>query len=82
MKPLQIAQLQSAAMSAYKDYYARDLVSDEPAKFSALQAVMQAEIALQLDRIATQLEDGKLSILEGEDIVERLSRIGSIIQDK
>jgi hypothetical protein len=82
MKPLQIAQLQDEALSAYKAYYARDLVSEELAKFSALQAAMLGEIALQLDRIAAQLEDGKLSILEGDDIVERLSRIGSIIQDK
>lgn len=82
MKPLQIAQLQDEALSAYEAYYARDLVSDEQAKFSALQAVMLAAIAQQLDRIATQLEDGKIAMLEGEDIVERLSRIGSILMDK
>ncbi len=47
-----------------------------------LQAMMLAEIAQQLARIATQLEDGRLSILEGDDIVEKLSRLGSIIMDK
>ena len=46
------------------------------------QVIAQCEIAYHLARIATQLEDGKIATLEGEDIVERLSRIGSIIQDK
>lgn len=46
------------------------------------QAIAQCEIAMQLRRISVQLEDGRISILEGDDIVERLSRIGSIIQDK
>lgn len=75
MKPLQIAQLQDEALSAYNR-----VPQSEAAPF--LQAVMLAAIAQQLDRIATVLEDGKLSILEGEDIVERLSRIGSILMDK
>ena len=81
MADLNIKGLQDEARSAYEAYYARDLVSDEAQKFSALQVIMLAEIAQQLARIATQLEDGRISILEGDDIVEKLSRLGSIIEN-
>lgn len=46
------------------------------------QVIAQCEIAQQLARIATQLEEGSVTLREGEDIVERLSRLGSILQDK
>lgn len=78
----EIQKMQGQAIRDYERYYADDLVCEAPARYGALQAAMLAEIALQLARIATQLEDGKISMLEGEDIVERLSRIGSIIMDK
>lgn len=44
------------------------------------QVIAQCEIAYHLARIATQLEDGKIAILEGENIVERLSRIGTAVE--
>ena len=43
-----IQTVRNEALSAYEAYYARDLVSEEQARYSALQAAMLAEIALQL----------------------------------
>ena len=39
------------------------------------QVIAQCEIAQQLARIATQLEDGQVALLEGDDIVKQLARI-------
>lgn len=44
------------------------------------QVIAQCEIAQQLARIATQLE-GQVVLQQGDDIVEKLSRIGSIIEN-
>ncbi len=41
---------------------------------------VQASQAESLARIATQLE-GQVALLQGDDIVEKLSRIGSIIEN-
>ena len=53
--------------------------------FDKYKAVYDTLIALKqaqaLERIATQLEDGQMSMLEGDNIVERLSRIGTILQE-
>ena len=70
-----VNRMQDEALRAY------DLRPAEEAPAWA-QVIAQCEIAQQLARIATQLEDGQVALLEGDDIVERLSRIGSIIQDK
>lgn len=51
----EIQKRRNEAMSAYEAYYAHDLVSEELAKFSALQAGMLAEIALQLAGINEKL---------------------------
>lgn len=70
-----INSLQNEASSAYGR-----VPQNEAAAWA--QVMAQCEIAKQLARIATQLEDGQIATLEGENIVERLSRIGSILQDK
>lgn len=71
----EIQSMQNEARNAYEAYYARDLVSDEPVKFSALQAAMLAEIALQLakqnehlESIAKNLDSFRINGLPVENI--------------
>jgi hypothetical protein len=63
-----INQLQGEASHAYDH-----VPSSEGAAWAMV--IAQCEIAQQLARIATQLEDGQIASLEGGNVVERLSRI-------
>jgi hypothetical protein len=70
-----INTLQDQAQQAF------DRVSGSDAPAWA-QVVAQCEIAQQLARIATQLEDGRMALLEGDDIVAQLARISRMIEDE
>src|SRR6266581_155092 len=70
-----VNNIQDEAIRAYDNRPA-----DEAAAWA--QVIAQCAIAQQLARIATQLEDGRLALLEGDDIVAQLARISRMIEDK